>query len=212
MVIQAWSRRSSGTQVINTPSGWTLIAHRSSNNLAYAAFGKKATGSESGSVNITTTTTSIPAMAKMSTYSGVDVDGTPYESAATTATTSGTNWSLVAMTVSNDGSMAVHHINGAKAYTANDDGTYFAEVYDHNTTLGNDAMIALYQLAYDSGSSDADTIGDNNSISWFRSEGVRFVLMPAATGYPNKIYGVAGANIAKINGVAVANIAKVHGV
>ena len=77
-----------GNEAITTPSGWNVIASDNSPVLfSYIFLWKRAVGTESGTVAVTTPTGTVPIQGVMHRYTGVVTTGTPVEGIKTKAIT-----------------------------------------------------------------------------------------------------------------------------
>jgi hypothetical protein len=136
---------------VNTPSGFTQGDARTQNSTLRAEwFWKRATGTESGTLNVTKASGSTLLYARMYRYTGVAASGTPYEAPAQDGkganavitpidiTTAGTNRRVIAL-VAEGKSLALGDFTGGTAVVPE-------EIAETTTTLGSDGALGINGL------------------------------------------------------------------
>jgi hypothetical protein len=134
-----WYEVSSVTPIINTPAGWTQIDQGQSFTLqTHALFYKRATGTESGTVNVSGTSASSSNDTKagmISIYRGCVSTGTPYEGVAATL---GANSAPIGSAVTTTGpNRTVANFTGKQgALTNTIPASGWTEEYEQSATVG----------------------------------------------------------------------------
>lgn len=149
-----------GANSIATPAGWTLIAHELQNadaSTANALYWKRLTGSESGTVSITSgsghaATDSFCGV--MSIWRGCIASGTPYEGLANN--TGGSTTLTGAAVTTTGANRRVLHFGGHSGTATATPAATWTEVYDYETNSGSpNAGVKCYAIE----AASASTVG-----------------------------------------------------
>lgn len=152
-----------------TPSGWTLISNQPVNNQSTAGrnfvFGRILDGTETGVVTLDIGTTTNNSSARLTVFRGMNVSGTPWEGVANSFGQT-TNVTSPAITTLGNNRLALNFFGaggGASPANLTAAADSWTDIYDNETTLGNDSAISLTYL-------DAPTAGAQSTET--RTDGV----------------------------------------
>jgi len=196
---------------ISTPSGWTQIyKDESPSSRAFAWYAKRATGSESGTLTVTTSGT-LWSFGVMVSFSGVTTSDPFYESAVGTPEAGSDDVATAGeITSTGDNELAIVMTGIMKDVTVGAWSGGYTEDLDISTTdLGDQSISIASQLKTSAGVVASETA--TYSASGYNAE-VAFFLIPAtggASGWTGSINGVTDPTL--INGKAASGISKVIG-
>lgn len=196
-----------GTISASTNGGAKIYQGGAGGFLSLAVFWQRVSGSAPASVNYLHAVSSLPLGIVSTTFRGCVSSGTPYDFYTAESPAVSSTWNISSgTTLGDDRRIVTGYITDAagNSFSA---GTYFS--VDAQGDIGTGFYGALLGYAdLLAGSSPSDSGG---MFSSQRRRGLTLALIPGASGYANKVNGVAAASIGKVNGVATASISEVNG-
>ena len=218
----------------DTVTGWTRMSYANS-SFSGATFWRRATGSESGTINVSTYAASdVDNYAVMYRFSGCVTTGNPYEENGGSTQANSAAVAIASMTTAGTYRLCFHGMGVANDVGQDDNATYYVEQEDELMTDGSDANLCLYlyekasagaindsytqaaaaggyklKMALKPVASAYPVYEDNGGFVYNYGKSIDVPYPAASVGYANDVISVASGIIGKVNGVATANIAKV---